>query len=100
MDRLSMIRSMSRVPAVTHAVDRRNAAKRRIQRDELAANALDVRSDGAVVDDDAGVAHQAVAILDMAGESRHRMHHPELGQGEIDAPAVPLGGQALKVERK
>ncbi len=40
-------------PAIAHAVDRRDPVERRIDRLELAADALDVRRDRAVVDDDA-----------------------------------------------
>ena len=44
------------------------------------------------------VAHQRVAVLDVARVARQRMHHPELGQREVDALAVPVGGQALHVD--
>ena len=52
---------------------------------ELAADALDVRRDRAVVDDDVGVAHQCVAVLHVARMARERMHHPELGERERHA---------------
>ena len=46
------------------------------------------------------VAHQRVAVLDVAGKARERVHHPELGQREVDALAVPVRGQPLHVERE
>ena len=75
-------------------------SKRRIDRLELAPDALHVRRDRAVVDDDVGVAHQRIAVLHVAGKARERMHHPELGQREVHALAVPVDGEALQVERK
>src|SRR6185295_4214661 len=61
---------------------------------------LDVRGDRAVVDDGVRLAHQGVAVLDVTGKARERMHHPELRQREIDAPVVPVDGEALEIERK
>ena len=38
--------------------------------------------------------------LTWPGIARERVHHPELGQREVDALAVPVRGQALDVERE
>jgi hypothetical protein len=72
----------------------------RVDCGELAADALDVRRDRAVVDDDVRIAHQAVAVLHVARILGERMDHPELGQRQVDAPAVPLRHEALRVERQ
>ena len=62
----------------------------------LRADALHVRGDGAVVDHHVGVAHQRVAVLHVAGMARERVHHPELGQREVDGRAAPGRGHALR----
>ena len=59
-----------------------------------------MRGHGGVIDDDLGVAHQAVAILDVSGKPGERVHHPEFGEGEIDALAVPLRVEALQIQRE
>ena len=59
-----------------------------------------MRGDRAVVDDDLGVAHQAVAILDVSGEAGQGVDHPEFREGEIEALARPVRGQSLQIERK
>ena len=46
------------------------------------------------------VAHQTVAILHVPGKPRQRMHHPEFGQRQLDAPARPVRGQPLQVQRQ
>ena len=80
-------RAHQRYPMPYTVVD---PVERRVERQELAPDALDVRRDRAVVDDDVGVAHQRVAVLDVAGMARERVHHPELGEREVDALAVPV----------
>ncbi len=59
-----------------------------------------MRGDRAVVDDDLGVAHQAVPVLDVPGEAGQGVDHPEFRQREVDALARPVCGEALQIERK
>src|SRR4051812_39122765 len=86
------------VPPVTEAVDRVDGGERRVYRLELAPDALHVRGDGRVVDHDVRIAHQALAILDVARIARERVHEPELGQREIDRRLAPGRLEALHVE--
>src|SRR5439155_16192827 len=77
-----------------------NAVELWIHCEKFAADALDVRSDGGIVDDDRGVAHEAVAVLDMTRKLGERVHHPELGQREIDACILPLRVETLQIEQE
>src|SRR5207247_9841038 len=65
---------------------------------ELAPDALHVRGDGRVVDHDVRVAHQLLAVLDVPGKARERMHQPEFREREIDRGVAPRGLEALHVE--
>src|ERR1700687_2015676 len=86
------------VPAIAHAVHRVDAVERRVEGEKFPADALDVRGDGGIVNDDLGVAHPGVAILDVAGKASQRVDHPELGQREVDTLAVPLRREPLEIE--
>ena len=57
-----------------------------------------MRGDGIVVDDQVGFAHQLFAVLHVAGKARQRVHHPELGKGELHPRPAPAGGEALHVQ--
>src|SRR5688572_3669499 len=74
--------SGARAPAIAHAVHRFDRVEARVRRGQLSAYALDVRGDGAFVDDHAGVAHELLAALDVTRYPGERMHDPELGDGE------------------
>src|SRR3954470_2391346 len=88
----------SGVPSIPEAVDSVDGGELRIYRLELAPDALHVRGDGRVVDHDVRIAHQALAILDVARIARERVHEPELGQREIDRRLTPGRLEALHVE--
>src|SRR5579872_2845258 len=88
-------RSAAAMPAIAHAVDAFDRIERGIERRELAADALDVRGDGAVVDREVGFPHQRVAVFHMAGKFRQRMHDPEFSQRELDLLLPPMRLQAL-----
>src|SRR5437773_10544796 len=88
----------SGVPAISQAVDRVDGGESCVHGLELAPDALHVRSDGRVVDHDVRVAHQLLAVLDVPGEARERMHQPEFRQREIDCGVAPRGLEALHVE--
>src|SRR6266853_5707618 len=83
------------VPAIAHAVHGVDTVERWIEGKKFSADALDVRGDGGIVDDDLCVAHQTVAILDVTRKPSQRMDHPELGQRELHALAIPLRREAL-----
>ena len=59
-----------------------------------------MRGDGAVIHHDMHLAHQLIAVFDMAGEFGQRMHNPELSEREFDGLAAPLHGKAVQVERE
>src|SRR5262249_29875717 len=61
---------------IAKAIDRVDRGELTIDRLEFPADPLDVRGDGRVVDHDVRVAHQLLAILDVAGKARERMHQP------------------------
>src|SRR4030088_756393 len=86
------------VPAIAHAVHGVDAVERWVEDKKFSADALDVRGDGGIVDDDLRVAHHAVAILDVTRKRSQRMDHPELGKREIHTLAVPLRREALEIE--
>src|SRR6266404_7111168 len=86
------------VPAIAHAVHGVDAVERWVEDKKFSADALDVRGDGGIVDDDLCVAHQTVAILDVTRKPSQRVDHPELGQREIHALAIPLRREALEIE--
>src|ERR1700676_1458211 len=86
------------VPAIAHAVHGVDAVEQRVEDKKFSADALDVRGDGGIVNDDLGIAHQAVAILDVAGKPGQRVNHPELGQSEVNSLAAPLRCEALEIE--
>ncbi len=65
---------------------------------ELPADALHVRGDRAVVHHHARLAHEVVAVLHVARMAGERVHHPELGEGQLDPLAGPARGDALQVE--
>src|SRR6185295_888711 len=85
-------------PAVAHAVDALDAVEAGVERHELLADALDVRGDRAVVHHHARLAHQLLAVLDVAGMARERVDDPELRQREVDARAAPARDDPLHVE--
>src|SRR5882672_7437905 len=91
-------RSAVAMPAVTQSINALYRIEVRIERGELAADAFDVRRDGAVVDGQAGFAHERVAILDVSREFCERMHDPEFGQRELDLTLRPVRLHALEVE--
>src|SRR5690606_9845575 len=72
-----------RLPAIAHAVDRVDMVEVRVQLQELLADALYVRGDGAVVDEDARLLHQGITAFDMPGELGHGVQHPELRNGQL-----------------
>src|SRR6266540_4590287 len=88
----------SSVPAVAEAVDRIDRPELLVDGLKLAPDALDVRRDGRVVDDDVRVAHQLLPVLDVARKARERMHQPELGQREVHGVSAPRGLEALHIE--
>src|SRR5215471_8009905 len=77
-------------------LDGRYPVERGVHGAELAAYALDVRSDGAVVHHDVRLAHQLVAVLDVPRKPGERMDHPELRQREFDAAAAPRDREAIQ----
>src|SRR5262245_30056990 len=85
-------------PSIAHAVDGLHGVEARIERLELAAQALDMRGDGVVVEHDVGRVHELLAILDVAGMTRERVQYPELGQGKQHDLAVPLRLHPLGIE--
>src|SRR5690606_7745547 len=56
---------LSGLPSIAHAVGRLDGVERRVDRGELAPDALDVGGNRAVVDDQIRLAHQLVAALDV-----------------------------------
>src|ERR1700682_706326 len=85
------------VPAIARGVHGVDAVERRDEDKKFSGDALDVRGDGGIVDDDLCIAHQTVAILDVTRKPSQRMDHPELGQREIHALAIPLRREALEI---
>src|SRR4051812_1010895 len=77
-------RTFFSAPAIAHAVDGFDRVEFRIDGRDLLADALDVRSDRAFVDDHVRVAHQLPAALHVSRQARERMHDPELRDGELD----------------
>src|SRR6185436_16737831 len=91
-------RTLRLPPAIAHAVDALDPVEARVERSELPANALDVRGDRAVVHHHARLAHQLLAVLDVAGMPGERVDDPELREREVDARAPPAGRHALQVD--
>src|SRR5262245_43573738 len=46
------------------------------------------------------VTHQLIAILDVPRELGERVHHPELGERELDILSLPAYGEAVQVQRQ
>jgi len=82
------------------AVDGVDGVERRVRGEKLAADALDVRGDGAVVHHQVGVTHQLLPALHVLGKLGERVHHPELGERELDRLLAPVHAEALQVERE
>src|SRR3954447_7459626 len=88
------------MPAIAQAVHTLYRIKAGIERAELAADALDVRRNGAVVYRQAGFPHQRVTVLDMAGEFSERMYNPEFGQGQFHLCAAQCASMRLMFSRR
>src|SRR3954452_3931026 len=85
-------RSSFLAKAIPDPVERLDRSELPVDRSELAAHALDVAVDGAVVDVDVvliGDVHQLVARFDDPWPLRQRLEDQEFGHGEGDLPAVP-----------
>jgi hypothetical protein len=60
----------SRIPAISHSIDRFDCIECGVCVRKFRAYALDLGRNGAIVEDDIGSRHQLVSISDMAGMER------------------------------
>src|SRR5262245_20284844 len=85
-------------PAIAHAVRGFDGGEGGVEGEELPADALDVRGDRVVVEHDVRGVHELLAILHVAGETRQRVHEPELRHRERYRLIVPERSHAIRIE--
>src|SRR5471030_1392596 len=89
--------------SVSNAIKRFDLLEFAVDLAELAAHALDVTVDGAVVDVDGlavGGVHQLVAVLDVPGPLGERLQQQELGDREMHFLALPGALVARGIEHQ